>query len=135
MKKLFLLFAAITCGLTANAQINTFAKSGMVVLVAGAKSSFDKNTSYRDWEIQQTGSTKTPTIQEDKFLKEVYGFLSSNYNSDQIYKSYDGSSLLELSKLKSKGGLVVLENTTSERNWWLWMAIKIMEILFEDMMP
>jgi len=134
MKKLFLLFAAIVCGLTANAQ-NTYTKSSMVVIVTQAKKTFTKDINYKDWVIQQTGSSKTPTLQEERFLKEVYGFLSSNSNSDQIYKNSDGTALLELSRLKAKGELVVLENSTPERNWWLWIAIKILVILLDDMIP
>jgi len=131
MKKLFLLFAAIVGGLTANAQSNTYAKSSMVVIVTQARADFNKDISYRDWVIKQTGSSKTPTVQEEKFLKEVYGFLSSNSNSDMIYKNYDGASLIELAKLKLKSGLVVFDSTSSERSWWHLIVNAILEILID----
>jgi hypothetical protein len=130
MKKLFLLFAAMVCGLTANAQ-STYTKSSMVVIVTQAKNTFSKDISYKDWIIKQTGSSKTPTAQEEKFLKEVYGFLSSNSNSDLIYKNYDGASLIELAKLKSKGELTVLGSSTTERSWWFSIVLALIDILID----
>ena len=131
MKKLFLFFAAIICGLTANAQSNTYTKSSMVVIVTQARTAFNKDISYKDWVIKQTGSPKTPTAQEEKFLKEVYGFLLSNSNSDLIYKNYDGASLIELAKLKSKGELTALGSATTERSWWLSIVLALLDILIE----
>ncbi|GEP49948.1 hypothetical protein FNO01nite_06200 [Flavobacterium noncentrifugens] len=131
MKKLFYLFAAILFGLSATAQNNTFAKSSMVVIVSQAKTTFTKGTSYKDWLNAQVGNT-VPNAQEEKLLKEVYGFLTAGSNSEAIFKNSEGTSLTELSKVKNGA---VFAQATAQRGLWMFLVRLIIEILIEVVAP
>ena len=118
MKKAVLfLFATMMFGIAGKAQGNSYLKSSMVILVNHARNTFIDGQSYKDWLLRQTGSTTVSTIQEEKFLTDVYGFLSSNDKSAAIFKNYDGNSLLELKKLHDKGGTTILTSNNQRCGW------------------
>lgn len=101
MKKLILcLFATMLFGFYGNAQNNTFSKSAMVVLVSQAKTTYTKGMTYKDWVNVIGTPNSTIPVNEDKLLKDIYGFVSTGANPETIYKSYDGTSLLALAKEK-----------------------------------
>jgi hypothetical protein len=132
MKKLVLgLFATIMFGFAGNAQTNAYTKSAMVVIVTQAKSTFVKGESYKDWLLHQTGNSTIPTPQEEKLLKDVYGFLSTSSNSDVVYKGYDGVSLTEVAKLQQKGGLTVLGSSNAKCGFWCQLIIAVIQILID----
>lgn len=130
MKKLILLFAVAIIGFAANAQ-NTYCKSGMVVIVTQAKHTFSKGESYKDWLLAQTGNSTVPTAEEDKFLKDVYGFLAAGSNSDAIYKNYDGTSLNDLAKLQKDKGLTVLGASNERCGFWCQLLVEIIKIIID----
>lgn len=115
MKKIFLLLAIALFAVNGQAQ-NTYTKSSMVLFVAEAKKTFVKGTKYTDWVKTQVG-TATPTIQETNLLKDIYGFVSTNQNSESVFKNYDGVSLLNLAR--TKGGVVALSESNNRGflNW------------------
>ncbi|HMK06670.1 MAG TPA: hypothetical protein VK476_04015 [Flavobacterium sp.] len=120
MKKLVLgLFATIMFGFAGNAQNASYSKSAMTVVVTAAKASFTKGTSYKDWLASQIGNSTIPTKEEDKFLSEVYGFVSTGATSETVLKNYDGKSFLDLAVLNGKDGLkVIKDGTISSANRW-----------------
>lgn len=133
MKKLFLgLLATVMFSFSGNAQ-NTYAKSSMVVLVTQAKSSYTKGMGYKDWILNQTGNTTVPTAQEDKLLKDVYGFVSTGAKSDVVFKNYDGVSIVELAKLYEKEGLTVLGESNQRCGWWCQLIIKLITIFLGEL--
>lgn len=118
MKKLiFGLCATLFFGFAAQAQNNTYSKSAMVVLVSSAKSTYTKGMTYKEWVNVLTGNTNStiPTAQEDKFLKDVYGFVSTNANPETISKNYNGQSLLDLAK---SGKTSVLSPSSARCGLW-----------------
>jgi len=132
MKKLVFIFCFIFAfGFSSNAQSNTFAKSSMVVIVNQAKTTFTKGTSYKDWLNAQMGST-VPNAQEEKILKEVYGFLTAGSNSETIFKNSEGTSLTELAKVKN---VAVFTQSTAQRGLWMFLVRLIIEILIEVVAP
>jgi hypothetical protein len=134
MKKTILsLFATILFAFTGNAQ-NNYLKSSMVILVSQAKSNFTKGMTYKDWVIRQTGNQTVSTAQEDKFLKDVFGFLSTNEKPDVIYKNYDGSSIIELRKLYDKGGLTSLGPTNARCGFFCQLIIWVFMPEFNDIL-
>lgn len=110
MKKLIfgLLASAVFC-FSAKAQ-NEYFKSGMVMIVNQSKASFVKGTTYKDWLLQFTQNSTIPTPQEDRFLKDVYQFVSTDSSSLHVYKNYDGASARQLLPLFENGQLVVFQN-------------------------
>lgn len=132
MKKLFLgLIATVMFCFAGNAQTSVYSKSSMVVLVTQAKKDYTKGTSYQDWVTKQIGTEAKPSPQEEKFLKDVYGFLSTGAKSDVIYKNYDGSSLVELVKLEGKGGLTSVGSSNARCNWWCQFVFTIVKVIIE----
>lgn len=130
MKNLILgLCATLLFSFSAAAQNNTFSKSGMVVLVSAAKSSYNKGMTYKDFVNVLTGNTNStiPTAQEDKLLKEVYGFVSTGANPETIAKNYNGQSLLELAK--SKGNTGVLNTSTGRCGFWCEMLSAVIRAI------
>lgn len=129
MKKVLLfLIATVMFGVAGNAQNGSFSKSAMTVIVANAKETFTRGMDYKEWLVSQIGSDVTPTKEEDKFLSDVFGFLSSGANSETILKSYDGKSFLDVALLNSKGGLKALSegNTNSQNKWCVICLIKLL---------
>lgn len=122
-KSIFILFATVLFGVAGNAQ--NYLKSSMVLLVSQAKSNYSKDMTYKDWVTRQTGSSTVSTEQEDKFLKEVFGFLSTNERPDVIYKNYNGTSIIELRKLYEKGGLTTLGSSNGRCGWFCQLIIWI----------
>lgn len=119
MKKvLFGLIAMVAFNLSIVAQNATYTKSAMVVLAANAKASFQKGTPYPQWLAAQIGNSTVPTPLEDKVMRDVYGFLSTGATPETIYRSYNGSSILELAKSKEAGGLVALSSSSGRCNFW-----------------
>jgi hypothetical protein len=100
MKKIFLVLAIALLAFNGQAQNNTYTKSTMVVLVTEAKKTFAKGTNYNDWVKGQIG-TAIPTVQESNVLKDIYGFLSTNQGPENIFKNYDGASLLAFGRTKN----------------------------------
>jgi hypothetical protein len=134
MKKLFLgLIATVMFAFAGNAQTNVYSKSGMVILVNQAKKTYTKGTSYQEWLSKQIGTDTKPTLQEDKLLKEVYGFLSTGAKSETVFNNYDGKSMTELAKLQQSGGLTVLGDTNNRCGWWCQFIIKILLGILEDL--
>ena len=132
MKKLFLgLIATVLFCFAGNAQTSTYSKSSMVVLVTQAKKDYVKGTSYQEWVAKQIGNEVKPSLQEEKFLKDVYGFLSTGAKSDIIYKNYDGNSLVELVKLEQRGGLTAVASTNARCNWWCQFVLAIVKVVVE----
>ena len=135
MKKLFLgLIATVMIGFAGNAQTNVYAKSGMVILVIEAKKNYTKGLSYQEWLSKQIGSDAKPTLQEEKLLKEVYGFVSAGAKAENVFNNYDGSSLVELAKLQEKGGLTALGSTNARCGWWCQFIIKILTEILTDLL-
>lgn len=123
MKKLILgLCATLFFGFAAKAQNNTYTKSAMVVLVSQAQSKYTKGMTYKDFVNVLTGNTNStvPTAQEDKFLKDVYGFVSTGAKPETISKNYNGQSLLELAKSKGNTGVL---NPSGDRGCGIWCQI------------
>ena len=132
MKKLFLgLIATVMIGFAGNAQTNVYSKSGMVVLVTQAKKTYTKGATYQEWLSKQIGIEAKPTLQEDKLLKEVYGFLSTGAKSETVFNNYDGSSLVELAKLQEKGGLTAIGSSNARCGFWCLLLIEIIKILVD----
>ncbi|WP_298221519.1 hypothetical protein [Flavobacterium sp.] len=132
MKKLFLgLIATVMFCFAGNAQVSVYSKSSMVVLVNQAKSTYTKGLSYQDWLSKQIGNDAKPTLQEEKFLKEVYGFLSTGAKSDAIFKNYDGNTLLELAKLQEKGGLTAMGTANARCGWFCQLLMEIIRIIID----
>jgi hypothetical protein len=128
MKKLVLgLFATIMFGFSGNAQNASYSKSAMTVVVTAAKASFTKGTSYKDWLAGQIGNSTIPTKEEEKFLSDVYGFVSAGATSETVLKNYDGKSFLDLAVLNGKGGLKVIKEGTilSADRWCIPCLIKL----------
>ncbi|SCY55786.1 hypothetical protein [Flavobacterium caeni] len=96
MKTIFILFTSLFTVMF-HAQNNHYAKSAMVVLVTEANKSFAKNMTFDNWKKQQLG-TAARTTAEDNFLKDVYRFLDSDASPENIFKNYDGASLVALAK-------------------------------------
>ena len=114
-----------------NAQTSVYSKSSMVVLVTQAKKEYTKGLSYQDWVTKQIGNEVKPSPQEEKFLKDIYGFLSTGAKSDVIYKNYDGSSLVELVKSYQKGGVIAIGTTNARCGWWCQFMIEIIKIIID----
>ena len=114
---LLILFTTVMFGIAGNAQGNQYLKSSMVILVNQARNTYTDGLSYKDWLIKQIGTTTIGTIQEEKFLTDVYEFLASNDKSVAIYKNYDGNSLLELKRLYDKGGTTILTSNNQRCGW------------------
>ncbi|WP_309642263.1 hypothetical protein [Flavobacterium sp.] len=132
MKKLFLgLIATMMFCFAGNAQTSVYSKSSMVVLVGQAKKEYTKGVSYQDWVTKQIGNQSKPSPQEEKFLKEIYGFLSTGAKSDVIYKNYDGNSLVELVKLEQNGGLTAIGGTNARCGWWCQFMFDIIKFAIE----
>ena len=132
MKKLFLgLIATVMFCFAGNAQSIVYSKSSMVVLVAQAKKEYAKGISYQDWVAKQIGNEAKPSLQEEKLLKEVYGFLSTGAKSDFIYKNYDGNSIVELVKLDQKGGLTATGESNARCGWWCQFMLSIIRYVAE----
>lgn len=132
MKKLlFGLIATVLFGVVGNAQNGTLSKSSMVVLVTQANKTFTKGISYKDWLISQTGNSTVPTVEEDKLLKEVYGFLSVNASPETIYRNYNSSSLIDLAKLSSRGGLRVFGANAQRCGFWCQLASAVIVAIGE----
>ena len=132
MKKLFLgLVATVMFCFAGNAQTSVYSKSSMVVLVTQAKKEYTKGLSYQDWVTKQIGNEAKPSPQEEKFLKDIYGFLSTGAKSDVIYKNYDGSSLVELVKSYQKEGVSAIGTTNARCGWWCQFMIEIIKIIIE----
>lgn len=126
MKKLLLcLCATMLFGITSFAQGTAYWKSSMVLLVNEAKNTFTTDIDFKDWLVQQTGAAEMKTAQEEKVLSEIYKFLSSKANSATIYKSYNGTSLLELKKLYDKGGMTTLNSTNQRCGFFCYLIIII----------
>ncbi|MBS1535419.1 MAG: hypothetical protein JST78_10100 [Bacteroidetes bacterium] len=133
MKKLILgLIAAVLISFSANAQTNVYAKSGMVILVTQAKSSYVKGSSYKDWLTKQTGSSTSKSPEEEKLFREVYGFLSTNSNAETIFKNSDGSSLVELAKARQKDGVLASE-PNAKCGFWCQLIIEIIQIIIDTL--
>ncbi len=109
-----------------NAQNGSFTKSAMTVVVASAKDTYEKGMTYKDWLNGQIG-TATPTKEEDRFLSDVYGYVSVGANSETVLKTYDGKSLLDLAYLNAKNGLRALKEGTfsSQNRFCVWCIIKL----------
>lgn len=120
MKKIFLSLCALLLFVYSQAQ-NSYLKSGMVMLVTAAKDSYTKEVGYKDWVIKITGSTAVPTDEEEKVLKEVYYYISTETRADLIYKNYDGNSLLDLKKQFDKGDTSVLGTSNQRCGLWCWL--------------
>lgn len=123
MKKLFLgLIATVMFGFAGNAQNGSFSKSSMTVIVAATKDTYTKGMSYKEWLGKQIGTTAIPTKEEDKFLSDLYNYVSTNANSETVLKTYDGKSLYDLALLNSKNGLKAIKEGTfasqSRICWW-----------------
>lgn len=132
MKKIILGFIATVFLASATyAQADVYAKSSMVVMVTHAQKTFVKGTSYQDWITVQIGNNFKPSTQEEKLLKEVYGFLSSQAQPDAIYKSYSGTSLAEWAQFEKKAGLNATANNDVNRSWWWWLIRKIVDIYID----
>ncbi|SCY55760.1 hypothetical protein [Flavobacterium caeni] len=110
------LCATFLFSVAVQAQHNTYTKSAMVVLVSGAKSTYTKGMTYKDWVANIAGKSAVPSPQEDKVLKDVYGFLSVNANPETISRNYSGQSLLELAK--TKGSLGTLSASNAKCGFW-----------------
>ena len=134
MKKLVLGFIAIVMfGFVGNAQNGVLSKSSMVLLVTQAKSTFSKGTPYKDWLTMQIGNSTIPTSEEDRLLREVYGYLNTNATPEAIYKNYNSSSLIDLAKLNSKGGLTVLGPNAQRCGFWCQLVSAIIIAIGEFM--
>ena len=132
MKKLFLgLIATLMFCFAGNAQSSVYSKSSMVVLVTQAKKEFTNGISYQDWVTKQIGNEVKPSPQEEKFLKDIYGFLSTEAKSDVIYKNYDGSSLVELVKLDRKGGLTAIGTINAKCGWWCQFMFAVVRVIID----
>jgi hypothetical protein len=132
MKKIILgLCATLFFGFAGQAQNNTYSKSAMVVLVSQAKSTYTKGMTYKEWVNVLTGNTNStiPTAQEDKLLKDVYGFVSTNANPETISKNYNGQSLLDLAK--SKGNTGVLSTSSGRCGFWCDLLSAMLHALFQ----
>ena len=120
-------------GFSGIAQTKTYAKSALVVVVAQAKSNFTKGVAYKDWLTTQFGSVK-PNEEQDKFLKDVYGFLSNGSNSETVFKNYEGTSLTLLAKTKKNSDL--FSQSSARCGFWCTILTFIIEILIElDLEP
>jgi hypothetical protein len=129
MKKLFLgLLATVMFVCSGNAQNGSYSKSVMTVVVASAKGTFVKGMSYKSWLSSQIGESVIPSREEDKFLSDVYGFISTGANADTVLRNYDGKSFQELVSLSGKGGLKAIHsgNVTSDRGWCIPCLIKLL---------
>ena len=129
MKKFVLgLFATIMFGFAGNAQNASYSKSAMTVVVTAAKASFTKGMSYKDWLASQIGNSTIPTKEEEKFLSDVYGFVSTGASSETVLKNYDGKSFLDLVVLNGKGGLKVINEGTvlNASRWCIPCLIKLL---------
>ena len=132
MKKLILgLCATLFFGFAAEAQNNTYSKSGMVLLVTQAQKTYTKGITYKEWvNVLAGGANSTiPTPQEDKLLKDVFGFVSTNANPETIYKNYNGQSLLDLAKTKSNTG--VLSSSNARCGFWCQLLNALLASLFQ----
>lgn len=119
MKKFILgLCATLFFAFVSNAQNNTYSKSAMVLLVTQAQKNYTKGMTYKEFvNVFAGGANSTiPTPQEDKLLRDVFGFVSVKANPETIYKNYNGQSLLELAKTKSNTG--VLSSTNARCGFW-----------------
>lgn len=136
MKKIFLLLA-LMCMICGQAQKNTFTKSAMVLLVTEAKKTYTKGIDYNNWTAAQIGNTVKPNPEEEKLLRDVYGFLSTNANPETIHKNYEGASLLALAK--SKSAPVAFTESNARCGFWCqleWAIIRyLVEILVETEFP
>lgn len=103
----------------------------MVVLVSSAKGTYTKGMTYKEWVNVVTGNTNStiPTAQEDKLLKDVYGFVSTNANPETVSKNYNGQSLLDLAK--SKGNTGVLSASSGRCGFWCDLLNAIIRALIE----
>ncbi len=122
MKNLILgLCATFLFSVAVQAQNNTLTKSGMVLLVTNVKSTYKKGMTYKDWVNVLVGSTNATQLSshEDKLLKDVYGFVSTNATPETISKSYNGQSLLELAKVR--GTSQVLSTSNAKCGFWCQM--------------
>lgn len=134
MKKLiFGLLASVAFCFSAQAQ-NEYFKSGMVMIVNQSKASFVKGTTYKDWLLQFTQNSTIPTPQEDRFLKDVYQFVSTNTSSLNVYKTYDGVSARQLLPLFEKRQLAVFQNANRcgwfcQIMWYLFGPREIDELM------
>jgi hypothetical protein len=127
VKKLFLgLIATVMFCFVGNAQNASYCKSAMTVVVASAKDTYVKGMTYKEWLAAQVRSV-TPSKEEDKFLSDVFSYICTSSNSENVLKTYDGKSLLDLAFLNSKNGLKALKEGTfsSQNRWCIWCIIKI----------
>jgi hypothetical protein len=132
MKKLILgLCATLFFGFAAEAQNNTYSKSAMVVLVSQSKGVYTKGMTYKDWVNVLTGNTNStiPTPQEDKLLKDIYGFVSTGANPETISKNYNGQSLFDLAK--SGGNTGVLSPSNARCGFWCELANAMIRALID----
>ncbi len=99
MKTIYILFACMGLFTVSGirAQNNAFAKSAMVVLVSEARKTFVKGTTYENWKNRYIG-TATITGPENAFLKDIYKFLSEGQNPENVFRNYDGISLVNWAK-------------------------------------
>ncbi|NHM06074.1 hypothetical protein G4D82_02475 [Flavobacterium sp. CYK-4] len=137
MKKLFFtLIASFLFGLVANAQNGSYTKSAMTVAVAAAKGTYTKGMSYQEWLKNQIGTT-VPAKEEEKFLSDIFNYLSTGANSETVLKTYDGKSMINLALLSSKGGLKALQGATlNNQNRFCWMClIKLVVDLICEIVP
>lgn len=137
MKKLFLAFiASLVFGFVTNAQNGSYTKSAMTVAVAAAKGTYTKGMTYQEWLKSQIG-TVTPAKEEEKFLSDIFNYVSKGANSETVLKTYDGKSLIDLALLSSKGGLkAIKEGTLTNQNRFCWIClIKIVVDLICEIVP
>jgi hypothetical protein len=122
MKKIFLLLAIALLTFNGQAQNNVLAKSSMVILVTEAKKNFAKGTSYNDW-IKQKYGTAQPTVQEEAFLKDIYGFVVSGKNPETIQKEYSGATMAALAQTKNSTS--VFSESNARCGFWCQLAYSI----------
>lgn len=134
MKKvLFGLIATVFMSFSAVAQNATFTKSSMVVLVSETQNTYKKGMTYKDWVNVLVGSTNSTmlTANEDKLLKDIYGFVSSSASPETIYRNYSGQSLLDLQIEKSKGIKGVLNESNAKCGFWCQLLGAVLEAVGE----
>ena len=137
MKKLFLGLVATFMFTAGFAQNSNYCKSAMTVVVASAKATYNKGMTFKDWLTNQTGNSTILTKEEDKFLNDVFNYISVGANSETVFKSYDGVSISNLALLNSKGGLKAIKDgpISSQNRWCIMCLIKLILGIVCEIVP